>query len=167
MHVHTIEEPLPSTTRPATVHEEMRAILVRIFDVGADARPVIMRHHVVQRNSISVHEIGGETCGLVDRHPDIVAAMLTHFDADAVVVPRPIKIRVLTLLAAGQVLDGDICLNGEMPSEIADAIAAFTLRGTQGTAFQSKGMIVGISRVVLRAVNGNVLCILVLLYILK
>jgi hypothetical protein len=63
---------------------------------------------------------------------------------------------MLALLAAWQVLDGDVVLHGEMPGEKADAVAALALRGAQGAALQRQRVLVGIPSVVLGAVNRDV-----------
>ena len=111
---------------------------------------------MIQRNAIHIHEVGGEAGGFINGQRDVVAAMLTHLDPDAVIVPRTVEVGVLSLFTARQVLNGDIRLSGEVPGEKANAIASRALGGPQRSTFQGQGMVIGIATVVLRAVDGDV-----------
>ena len=71
--------------------------------------------------------------------------MLTHFDADAVLVPRTIVIGMVALLVRRHVLDSDAVLHGEMPNYPA-----------QRSILKRPRMRIGVTRVVLGAVDRNV-----------
>ncbi len=74
-----------------------------------------------------------------------IATMLAHFDADAILVSWSIVISMVALLGGRHVLNGDTVLNGEMPND-----------ATQGPIVKGPGMSIGITRVVLGAVDGDV-----------
>lgn len=96
--------------------------------------PVIVCDHSAGGQIVFVHEIGCQLRGAINRAWKIVAAMLTHFDAYAVIVSWTVKIGVLTLFVGGKMLDGHIVLGGEVPSEKARAVAADTFGGTKRAA---------------------------------
>lgn len=152
--VDAVLKPAPGAAWAAAIHEEVGAVFMRVFDGGADAGPVVVGDDVAE-GDVGAHEVGGEAGGFINGEADVVAAMLTHFD-DAVVVPRAVEVGVLALLTAGEVLDPDIVLDGEVPGEEADTVAADTLGGAEGTALQGEGVVVGITAVVLGAVDGDV-----------
>src|SRR5687768_12879352 len=102
-----------------------------------------------------VHQKGGELRRLVDRAREVVATMLTHLDADAVIIARSIEVSMFALLIRRQVLDGQIVLNREVPGEKADAIPAFALCRAQCTALQRQRVIVGSASRILRGVNRD------------
>lgn len=60
----------------------------------------------------------------------IITSMLTHFYADAVVISWAIKVRMLALFRAGQVLNGYAIIYSEMPDEVSDAVTTRTYSGT-------------------------------------
>lgn len=156
MQIDSTQEPLPRCSWSSSVHEKVGAVFVGIFDIRADAWPVIVRHYVIQRDAVGIHEIGCEPGRLINGECNVIASVLAHLDADAVVISRAVKVSMLTLFTAGQVLDGHIGLHGKVPGEEPDAIASGALGGAQGSSLEGQRVIVGVTTVVLGAVDGDV-----------
>ena len=148
------EEPAPAGAWAAIFHEEVGAVFVGGASAGTG--PVVMGDDVAEGDLVDVGDVGGEAGGFVDGEGEVVAFVLTHFDADGVVVAGAVEVGVFALFAAGEVLDGDVVLDGEVPGEVADAVAAFASGGAEGAAFEGEGVVVGVAGVVLGAVDGDV-----------
>lgn len=88
-----------------------------------------------QGDAVLNHQVGGEPRGAIHRGVEIAAALLAHFDADAVAIAWTIEVGVFTLLIGGHVLQGHAVIHREMPDQIADAIAAPAFGCAQGTVF--------------------------------
>ncbi len=147
------QECTPLAARSAIVHEEMRTVFVRWF--RAATGPMVVWHDMAQGDAVFDHQIGGELRGAIERGVAIAASMLAHFNADAVTIARAIEIGVFALFIGGHVLQGDSVIDGEMPDQIANAIAAAAFGCAQSAIFERLRMLPGIGAPVLRAVNGD------------
>ena len=107
------------------VHEKMRAWFVQ--GACAITRPIPMRDDIAEGDVVLNHERSGQLRRSLHGLWEAVSTVFTHFDADRIIVALAIEISVFTLLARGNVLDGSISLNGEMPGQKSNAIPAFTL----------------------------------------
>ena len=126
MIIHPAKEPAPLLAGLAVIEQKVRAVLVG--RISAFPWPVVMRHDMTQRNPLLLHQDRREFCGPLDRRPSAAAAVLAHFDADRETVSRAMEIRMLALLADRHVLDRLVVVDGEMPNEITNAVAGFSLR---------------------------------------
>lgn len=110
---------------------------------------MVVRHHVGERDVVLVHERGGELGGAVNRLRLVVALVFAHLDPDGVAVSGAVEIGVLASLVGRDVLDDDIVLHRKVPAEIAAGAA------TQRAPLQCLGVSVGVTGVVLGAVDGD------------
>ncbi len=117
-----------------------------------------MRDDVFQRNPVLPHEVSRELGCAGDGCCPVVAGVLAHFDADAVVVSGAVKICVLALLVGWQVLHARVVLNGKVPRQVSNSISTWPHPRSELAIVQRARMPPGVSsrRVILRAVDGNV-----------
>lgn len=115
-----------------------------------------MGHDVFERNIVLMHQRSAELGGAVSGLRAAVAVVLAHFDADAVIVSGAIEVRMFALLVCRKMLDGDVFLHGEMPSEVTNAISAPALVSAELSILESTGVVPRVAAVVLRAVHGDV-----------
>lgn len=115
-----------------------------------------MRHNILQRNVVFLHQYGSELRGALDGSISIIATIFAHFDADRKSISGTRKIGVFALLVGGHVLDRHAILYGEMPDEIANSVSVAGFGGAQRTIFQRQRMLCGPCGEILGAMNGNV-----------
>ncbi len=129
---------------------------VFVGGAGAAAGPVVVGDDIAEGDAVFVHEEGGEFGGAFDGGGAVIAAVFAHFDADAVVVAGAVEVGVFALFACGEVLDGAVVLDGEVPCEEADAVAAGAFLGAEFAVGESAGVVEGVAGVVLGGVDGDV-----------
>ena len=129
---------------------------VFVGGAGTAARPVVGGDDIAEGDAVFVHEEGGEFGGAFDGGGAVIAAVFAHFDADAVVVAGAVEVCVFALFAGGEVLDGAVVLDGEVPCEEAYAVAAGAFTGAEFTVRESAGVVEGVAGVVLGGVDGDV-----------
>ena len=115
-----------------------------------------MRHNILQRNVVFLHQYGSELRSALDGSISIVATIFAHFDADRQSISGASEIGVFTLLAGGHVLNCHAILHSEMPDQVANSVSVAGFGGAQRTIFQRQRMLCGPRRVILGAVNGDV-----------
>ena len=115
-----------------------------------------MGDDIAEGDAVFVHEEGGEFGGAFDGGGAVIAAVFAHFDADAVVVTWSVEVGVFALFAGGEVLNGAVFLDGEVPCEEADAVAAGAFTGAEFSVRESAGVVEGVAGVVLGGVDGDV-----------
>ena len=143
------QEPFPRLAGFSFFQQKVGTVLVgRLVFV---ARPVVVRHHVFDRDFVGEREPGGQFRRSVDGFGQVVALVLGHFDADGRFVAGTVEIGVLTRFVNRQVLDGDVFLHGVVPEKVAGAPAA-----AKFAALQRQGMVVRVAGGILRAVDGDV-----------
>ncbi len=123
---------------------------------GTAAGPVVVGDDIAEGDAVFVHEEGGEFGGAFDGGGAVIAAVFAHFDADAVVVAGAVEVGVFALFACGEVLDGAVVLDGEVPCEEADAVAAGAFFGAEFAVGEGAGVVEGVAGVVLGGVDGDV-----------
>jgi hypothetical protein len=96
---------------------------------------MVVRHDIAQRDAVFDHQIGRQSSRAIHNCIQIATALLAHFNADAVSIPRTVKVCVFTLLIGRHVLHGYFVIDGEMPDQIADPIAASAFWRAQGSVF--------------------------------
>ena len=117
-----------------------------------------MRDHLAQGDVILVHQPCGEFGGSFNGGRAAVASVFAHFDGDAVVVSRSVKIGVFSLLVGGQVLDGYVLIHGVVPRQVSDAVSAPAFVSAESAGPECLRVPPGISAggVVLGAVDGDI-----------
>jgi len=94
-----------------------------------------MRHHVLQRDTVLLHEDGRELRRALQHLLAVAATVLAHLDTDGVAVPRTIEVRMLTLFIRRHVLDRHMIIHREVPDQETDAVAMLRFGRTQRTVF--------------------------------
>ena len=153
---HPALEPTPLAAWLAIVQQEVGTVLVgRVF---AAARPVVVRHHIAQRNVVLMHQGRAELGGALDGSPAAVAPVLTHLHPDRVAVAGSVKVGVFSLLVGWHVLHHPVFVDGVVPDQVANAVATAAAGRAQGSALERQGMLLGIglAAVVLGAVDSDV-----------
>lgn len=115
-----------------------------------------MRHNILQRDVVFLHQYGSELRSALDGSISIIATIFAHFDADRKSISGTREIGVFALLVGRHVLDRHAILHGEMPDEIANSVSFAGFSGAQRTIFQRQRMLCGPRRVILGAMNRDV-----------
>ena len=137
------EERSPFAAWAAVFEEEVGAVFVG--GAGTAAGPVVVGDDIAEGDAVFVHEEGGEFGGAFDGGGAVIAAVFAHFDADAVVVAGSVEVCVFALFAGGEVLDGAVFLDGEVPCEEADAVAAGAFTGAEFAVGEGAGVVEGVA----------------------
>ena len=115
-----------------------------------------MRHNILQRDVVFLHQYGSELRSALDGSISIIATIFAHFDADRKSISGASEIGVFTLLAGGHMLDRHAILYGEMPDQIANSVSVAGFGGAQRTIFQRQRMLRSPCGEILGAMNGDV-----------
>ncbi len=151
---HPAQEPRPLATRLPAIHKLLRARLVQ--GRRTHTRPVVMRHHMIQRNVVLAHQVSRQLGSARHRLGETVPTVIAHFDPDRKIIPRPVKIRMLPLLPRRDVLNGHVLLHCKMPRQKSNPVPPRTLVRPQCPHLQRLRMRIGIPIRILRLMNRNV-----------
>ena len=84
----------------------------------ANAAPVLVGDHVLERDTVAFREHGSEFRGAVEREFGVVAFVLTHFETQGFAIALTFVVGVLTLLVFREALVDRVLVDGVMPGEV-------------------------------------------------
>ena len=93
---------LPFGSGMSVIHQEIGAVFM--LHGKPLPGPMVVRHYSTQGNVVFIHQPSSQLSGPIQCFGTAVASIFTHFDRQALVITRTVKIGVLPLLIVGKVL---------------------------------------------------------------